>query len=46
VRDLGADKLSEDSFHSFRAILQIALEVAKERRDALVLSGRISAALE
>jgi uncharacterized protein len=32
VRDLDADKLSEESFNSFRAILQIGLEVTKERR--------------
>ena len=35
VRDLDADKLSEETFHSFRSVLQIALEVAKERRDVL-----------
>jgi TRAP transporter TAXI family solute receptor len=38
VRDLDADKLSEESFNSFRAILQIGLEVTKERR-ALVMSN-------
>lgn len=32
VRDLDADKLSEESFNSFRAILQIGMEVTKERR--------------
>lgn len=31
VRDLDADELSEESFNSFRAILQIGLEVTKER---------------
>ena len=31
-QDLDADKLSEESFHSFRAILQIALDVVKEKR--------------
>jgi TRAP transporter TAXI family solute receptor len=41
VRDLDADKLSEDTFQSFRAILQIALEVAKERRDVLA-PGRVA----
>jgi TRAP transporter TAXI family solute receptor len=35
VRDLDADKLSEESFNSFRAILQIGLEVTKERRSLL-----------
>ncbi len=35
VRDLDADKLSEESFNSFRAILQIGLEVTKERRALL-----------
>jgi TRAP transporter TAXI family solute receptor len=30
--DLDADRLSEESFHSFRAILQIALDVVKEKR--------------
>jgi hypothetical protein len=37
VRDLDADKLSEESFASFRSILQIALDVAKERRTVLSL---------
>ena len=32
VRDLDADKLSEESFNSFRVILQIGMEVTKERR--------------
>jgi uncharacterized protein len=41
VRDLDGDELSEETFQSFRAILQIALEVAKERRDALLfVEGR------
>lgn len=41
VRDLDTDALSEETFQSFRAILQIALEVAKERRDALLfMEGR------
>jgi hypothetical protein len=35
VHDLDADKLSEDSFNSFRAILQIGMEVTKERRALL-----------
>jgi uncharacterized protein len=32
VRDLDDDKLSEDSFQTFRAVLQIALDVVKRRR--------------
>jgi TRAP transporter TAXI family solute receptor len=32
VHDLDDDKLSEESFNSFRAILQIGMEVARERR--------------
>ena len=32
VRDLDADKLSEEFFNSFRAILQIGMEVTRERR--------------
>jgi uncharacterized protein len=32
VRDLDQDKLSEESFQSFRAILQIAMEVTRDRR--------------
>jgi hypothetical protein len=43
VRDLDADKLSEE-FQSFRAILHMALEVAKERRDALARDGSAVAA--
>ena len=39
VRDLDADKLSEESFNSFRVILQIGMEVTKERR-ALLSSMR------
>jgi hypothetical protein len=35
VHDLDGDKLSEESFNSFRAILQIGLEVTKERRALL-----------
>lgn len=35
VRDLDSDKMSEDSFNSFRAILQVAMEVARDRRTAL-----------
>jgi hypothetical protein len=36
VHDLDADNLSEESFNSFRAILQIGIEVTKERRALLV----------
>ncbi len=43
VRDLDADKLSEESFNSCRSILQIALDVTNARRDALSLSGTASA---
>jgi uncharacterized protein len=35
VQDLDADKLSEESFNSFRVILQIAMDVTKERRALL-----------
>ncbi len=35
VRDLDADRISEESFQSFRAILQIALSVIERRRAAL-----------
>jgi uncharacterized protein len=35
VRDLDADKLSEESFNSFRSILQIGLEATRERRAIL-----------
>jgi uncharacterized protein len=36
VHDLDADKLSEESFNSFRIILQIGMEVTKERRSILM----------
>jgi uncharacterized protein len=36
VRDLDADKLSEQSFQSFRAVLQIVLELIRERREMLL----------
>jgi hypothetical protein len=39
VRDLDADKLSEESFNSFRVILQIGMEVTKERRALLSTTG-------
>ena len=45
VHDLDADNLSEESFNSFRAILQIGIEVTKERRTLLVsASSRASVA--
>jgi uncharacterized protein len=39
VHDLDADKLSEESFNSFRSILQIGIEVTRERRAMLVSPG-------
>jgi hypothetical protein len=42
VRDLDADKLSEESFNSFRAILQIGMEVTKERRALLSSTSNAS----
>jgi uncharacterized protein len=38
VRDLDADKLSEESFNSFRVILQIGMEATRERRSMLLAS--------
>jgi len=35
VRDLDADKLSEESFNSFRSVLEIALDVTRDRRAIL-----------
>ncbi len=35
VHDLDTDKMSEESFNSFRAILQIGIEVTRDRRVAL-----------
>lgn len=35
VRDLDEDKMSEDSFQTFRAVLQIALDVVERRRLAV-----------
>jgi len=40
VHDLDADKLSEESFNSFRVILQIGMEVTKERRALLSTASR------
>jgi len=39
VGDLDADKLSEESFNSFRAILQIAMEAIRERRSMLMAAN-------
>ena len=36
VHDLDADKLSEESSQSFKDVLQIVLQVIRERRDLLV----------
>ena len=36
VHDLDADKLSEESFNSFRVILQIGMEATRERRSILM----------
>lgn len=36
VNDLDADKLSEESFNSFRVILQIGMEATRERRTILM----------
>jgi uncharacterized protein len=43
VRDLDADKLSEESFNSFRSILQIAMDVARDRRAGLALQTSVAA---
>ena len=40
VRDLDADKLSEESFHSFRSILQIGMDVVRDRR--VILGSAVS----
>jgi hypothetical protein len=45
VHDLDADQLSEESFNSFRAILQIGMEVTRERRTILT-SANPAAALQ
>lgn len=42
VHDLDADKMSQESFNSFRSILQIGLEVTKERRAILASGGGTS----
>jgi len=45
VRDLDADKLSEESFHSFRSILQIGMDVVRDRRVILGSTVREAAAV-
>jgi uncharacterized protein len=44
VHDLDADKLSEESFNSFRSILQIALDVTRDRR-AILMSASHAASV-
>jgi len=44
VRDLDADKLSEESFNSFRSILQIAMDVTRDRRAFLTTASRAASA--
>jgi uncharacterized protein len=39
VKALDADKISEESFNSFRAILQIGMEVTRDRRAALLATA-------
>jgi uncharacterized protein len=39
VQDLAADKLSEQSFESFRSILRIAMDVTRDRRADLTAGG-------
>jgi TRAP transporter TAXI family solute receptor len=38
VQDLDADKLSEESFNSFRSILQVAMDATRDRRAILASS--------
>jgi hypothetical protein len=45
VRDLDADKLSEESFNSFRVILQIGMEVTKERRALLSSTSPVAGSI-
>ncbi len=44
VHDLDADKPSEKSFNSFRSILQIAMDVTRDRRGLVTTSRAASAA--
>jgi len=41
VHDLDADRLSEKSFHSFRSILEIALDVTRDRRAILASASPV-----
>ena len=43
VRDLDSDKLSEESFESFRSILELAIDVTRDRRAILTAERRIAA---
>ncbi len=40
VADLDSDRLSEQSFDSFRAILEIGLDAVRDRRDLLLTAAR------
>lgn len=44
VHDLDADKLSEESFNSFRSILQIAMDVTRDRKIILASTGQAAGA--
>ena len=45
VHDLDADRLSEQSFHSFRSILEIALDVTRDRRANLASASPVESVL-
>jgi hypothetical protein len=40
LADLDADRLSEESFHSFRSILQVGLEAVRDQRANFETSAR------
>lgn len=40
VADLNSDRLSEESFDSFRTILQLGLEVVRDSRSVLETASR------
>jgi uncharacterized protein len=42
VRDLDTDRLSEESFNSFRVILQIGMEATRERRSILMATNPVA----
>jgi hypothetical protein len=46
VNDLDADRLSEESFHSVRAILEIGMEVTKERRALLISANSVTSGVD